>query len=186
MAMKTMHICPHTIRVIEDWAGKKVSPRGHSMMDKPNKEKDVPFQQRTTITPGVGEQGENLDGDVTPIRAVTNHTRNRSDIARGTLPNKNTFFVRTLQNEVPVSMEKSDPHSPLAIVSPAIVPKDLKILRRGKKHVSHSLGYSSIYQNEKYHIIHHKGHDNFHEMKIEPNNCDIKPFKKKILKTVGF
>jgi len=96
MAMKTMHICPHTIRVIEDWAGKKVSPRGHSMMDKPNKEKDVPFQQRTTITPGVGDQGENLDGDVTPIRAVTNHTRNRSDIARGTLPNKNTFFVRTL------------------------------------------------------------------------------------------
>ena len=35
LAMKTMHICPHTIRVIEDWAGKKVSPRGQSMMEKP-------------------------------------------------------------------------------------------------------------------------------------------------------
>lgn len=132
------------------------------------------------------DQGENLDGEATPVRSKTNHIRHRSDIARGTLPNKNPFFVRTLQNEVPITMEKTDPHSPLSIVSPAIVPKDLKIITRGKKNVSHSLGYNSIYQNENYHIIHHKGHDNFHQMKIEPNNCDIKPFKKKILKTVGF
>jgi hypothetical protein len=32
MNLKTMHICPHTIRVIEDWAGKKISPRGQSVM----------------------------------------------------------------------------------------------------------------------------------------------------------
>ena len=80
------------------------------------------------------------------MRATTNHARHRSDVARGTLPNKNTFFVRTLHDEVPINLEKTDPHSPLAIVSPSIVPKDLKILRTGgRKKVGHSLGYNSIY-----------------------------------------
>jgi hypothetical protein len=93
--------------------------------------------------------------------------------------------VRTLQNEVPITLEHSDPHSPLAIVSPAVIPKDLKVFKH-KKTMSHSLGYNSIYQNDKYHIVHDKGIDNVHEMRIEPNNCNIKPFKQTIVKTVGF
>ena len=28
-----MHICPHTIRVIEDWAGKKVSPKNSTFLE---------------------------------------------------------------------------------------------------------------------------------------------------------
>ena len=28
-----MHICPHTIRVIEDWAGKKISPKNNGFFD---------------------------------------------------------------------------------------------------------------------------------------------------------
>jgi hypothetical protein len=191
--LKTMTICPHIIRDIEDWAGKKISPRGKSVMEKKQteiiKEEDdeVPFgKKRTNIAP----YADNVEplGEKTPIRANTNHNRHRSDIARGTLPNKNPFFVRTLFNEIPVTMDYTNPHSPLANMSPSIIPKSYKkaFVTGGSKHVSHSLGYNAIYQNEKYHIVHHKGHDNGHEMRIEPNNCNIKPFQKQILKTVGF
>lgn len=102
--LKTMHICPHTIRVIEDWAGKKISPRGQSVMLKATTEivgeegEEVPFSKKrhnTNLTP-FADNGDTF-GDKTPVmRATTNHNRHRSDIARGTLPNKNTFFVRTL------------------------------------------------------------------------------------------
>lgn len=63
-----MHICPHTIRVIEDWAGKKISPRGQSVMVKATteiiKEEDeqVPSgkkRKNTNITPFV-DNGDNF------------------------------------------------------------------------------------------------------------------------------
>jgi hypothetical protein len=59
--MRTMYICPHTIRVIEDWAGKKISPsRGQSMLVQPTteviKEEDDegtnPSKKRQNQTPG--------------------------------------------------------------------------------------------------------------------------------------
>jgi hypothetical protein len=50
-----MTICPHTIRVIEDWAGKKNSPqRGQSVMVKAKTEvikddgEDAPFNKKKT------------------------------------------------------------------------------------------------------------------------------------------
>jgi hypothetical protein len=189
--MRTMHICPHTIRIIEDWAGKKVSPRNHSVIHKNSNEltkdddDEFPFVKKRTnnsITPVVDSSV--AFSSKNPTRSTTNHNRHRSDIARGTLPNKNPFFVRTLANETPVKMDDSNPHSPLATMSPSIIPRSYK--KALAKHVSHSLGYNAIYQNDKYHIVHDKGHDNGHEMRIEPNNCDIKPFQKQILKTVGF
>lgn len=192
--MKTMHICPHTIRIIEDWAGKKVSPRGQSVILTKNTEilkdedDEVPFSKKRTAnntTPIV----DNGEADKPPVRAVkSNNNRYRSDIARGTLPNKNPFYVRSLFNETPVTLDKSD-YSPLANMSDSIIPNSYKkayMAGSGGKHVSHSLGYNAIYQNEKYHIVHHKGQQNGHEMRIEPNDCNIKPFQKQILKTVGF
>jgi hypothetical protein len=185
---RTMHICPHTIRVIEDWAGKKTSPRGQSVKVKTveivkDEDEEVPFGGKRTnngLTPGVEDE---VLGLKTPMRSTTNHSRHRSDIVRGTLPNKTPIFVRTLFNEIPVTMNSTDPFSPLANISGSIIPKSYK---KAHKNVSHSLGYNAIYQNEKYHIVHHKGHDNGHEMRIEPNDCNIKPFQKQILKTVGF
>ena len=105
--MKTMSICPHTIRCIEDWAGKKVSPRGQSVMAKKSapeiiKEEDedavANSKKKANATPA---QEENQPEEKTPVRNMTgNHPKNR--IARATLPNKNPVFVRTLQNEVPL------------------------------------------------------------------------------------
>jgi hypothetical protein len=194
--MKTMSICPHTIRCIEDWAGKKVSPRVQSVMQKKSvpeivKEEDeegVPItKKRPNATPAADE---NQHEEKTPVRAITtNHPKNR--IARATLPNKNLIFVRTLKDEVPLFQEKIDPHSPLAIVNTSIIPRDFKPQKKSaRKHVSHSLGhhclgYNSIYQTEKYHIVQNKGLES-HELRIEPNNCNIKPFKAKIEKTVAF
>ena len=157
--MKMMSICPHTIRVIEDWAGKKTSPRNQTVMNKTTvevKEEDedgVPLAKKSknVTSGGNGENDEKSPGgDRTPLRVKTSNKKNRLDgIARATLPNKSTVFVRTLKNEVPCTLEDVDPHSPLAIVSPSIIPRDFKIQKKGltsaKKHVSHSLGYNSIY-----------------------------------------
>ena len=33
-----------------------------------------------------------------------------------------------------------------------------------------SLGYNTFYKNENYHIIHHKGPGNLHEMSVESNS----------------
>ena len=49
-----------------------------------------------------------------------------------------------------------------------------------------ALGYTPIYQNQKYHIVHDKGENNQHEMRIEANDYNIAPFKKVIPRTVAF
>jgi hypothetical protein len=108
--MKTMHICPHTIRVIEDWAGKKISPtRGGSVMVSPTEGLKAENEQQQVSSKKHGQAPaadfeEGVDGEKTPSggRSATCHVRNRSDIARGTLPNKSPIFVRILKNESPV------------------------------------------------------------------------------------
>lgn len=58
-------------------------------------------------------------------RAVTRNERRRQQnaVLRGIVPpNQNPIYVRVLPDEVPQRNEPTNPHSPLAIVSPAIVP----------------------------------------------------------------
>jgi hypothetical protein len=43
---------------------------------------------------------------------------------------------------------------------------------------SYSLSYKPIFETSRYHIVHHKGeYQNLHEMSIESNDCNIRPFK---------
>ena len=54
--------------------------------------------------------------------------------------------------------------------------------------IGKGLGYSTFYQNQKYHIVHGKGDENQHEMSVQPNNCSIRPFKAQasVAKTLDF
>jgi hypothetical protein len=112
--------------------------------------------------------------------------------------NKNPIHVRVLSNETPHKLELNNPHSPLANVSPAVIPPQSHFkyrsprsqlekgfgstTRRSKfeseQRSKFKLGYSSFYQNQNYHIIHDKGMNNEHQMSIQPNDTNITPFKK--------
>ena len=134
-------------------------------------------------------------------RAATKNERRRQKnaVLRGIVPpNKSPIYVRVLSDEVPQRNEPANPHSPLAIVSPAIVPsskqyRSPRATERGldssfdntmnytfesklssqkpksrgaRADVNKGLGYSSFYQNQKYHIVHDKGEENGHKMSI--------------------
>jgi len=63
--------------------------------------------------------------------------RNLRDILRGTLPtNKQPLFVRVLANEVPQDVEFNDPHSPIANMSPSVLPHNLRMYRNKRKDLS--------------------------------------------------
>ena len=148
-----MHICPHTIRVIEDWAGKKINPKngghffdesksrrnastlqgdskdavddGHEELVKTSKKR----KNGTCLTPDPeGEKekreiGTPAEGERAATTEMRGQRRNIRDVMRGTLPtNKQPLFCRVLENETPQAIEFNDPHSPLATMSPAVLP----------------------------------------------------------------
>ena len=52
---------------------------------------------------------------------------------------------------------------------------------------SYNLGYVAIYETDKYHVVQDKG-DKYPELRVEPNDCDIKPYKKqtRVYKAMSF
>jgi hypothetical protein len=53
-----MNICPHTIRVIEDWAGKKVSPKNASFLEdsKSRKNQSIHLESKDNVEDGTAEE----------------------------------------------------------------------------------------------------------------------------------
>ena len=237
-----MKICPHVIRTLEDWATKKVTnsftpmgarsvrPTGADgkespIADKHVADKDIKLAEKfeRVKTPQSTSLSQSKELDDIPKgpgpRAATQEMKKRAKnaVVRGVIPtNKTPLYVRVLTDESPHKLEMKDPHSPMSIVSPSVIPSSA--LFRYKSPMSHAraesridnsfdksrfspskttasnksksfkLGYSTFYQNQNYHIVHEKGISNEHEMSVQPNNCNISPFKQKqaVAKTMGF
>lgn len=145
-----MTICPHVIRTIEDWACKKATspfartPRGRATKVGANGADGTPGESplgKTTDDREVKGVNDPRDRVKTPKtaesaqlgiqptgpgpRAATQAQRHRSQnaVLRAVLPtNKAPIRVRVLTDETPQKLELKNPHSPLANVSPAIIP----------------------------------------------------------------
>lgn len=47
-------------------------------------------------------------------------------------------------------------------------------------------GYKTFYESNDYHIINHRGKNNFHEMSVQTNQKSLKPFKRDDTHAMGF
>ena len=125
-----MYIDPHTIRVLEDWAGQKISPKqGRSFFDEAKSKRNASTMQGdskdnaddgqeeqaktskkkkngTCLTPEPDEEkrpiGTPAEGERAATAELKGNRRNVRDLLRGTLPtNRKPLYCKVLDNEAP-------------------------------------------------------------------------------------